>query len=52
MLLVAEVEQQVLQPQRWREATEDSMARVVVEVVEVAGSHLAKVAMDRKALWL
>jgi hypothetical protein len=52
MLLVAVEAQQVLQPPQWQEATEDSMARVVVEVVEVAGSHLAKVAMARKELWL
>jgi hypothetical protein len=52
MLLVVVVEQQVLQHPQWQEATEDSMVLVVVEVVEVAGSHLAKVAMVRKESWL
>jgi hypothetical protein len=52
MLLVAVEAQQVLQHPQWQEATEDSMVLVAVVAVEVAGSHLAKVAMARKELWL
>jgi hypothetical protein len=52
MLLVAVEAQQVLQSQRWREAMEDYMVRVVVEAVAVAVLRLAKAAMVRKVLWL
>jgi hypothetical protein len=52
MLLVAVEAQQVLQSQRWREATEDYMVRGVVEVVAAADLHLAKAAMVRKVLFL
>jgi hypothetical protein len=51
-LLVAVVAQQVFQHLQWQEATEDSMARVVVEAVAVAVLRLAKAAMVRKELWL
>jgi hypothetical protein len=50
--LVVVEEQQVLQHPLWQEAMEDFMVLVVVEAVEVAGSHLAKAAMVRKALLL
>jgi hypothetical protein len=49
-LLVVVEAQQVLLPLQWQEATEDSMVLVVVAAVAAADLHLAKAAMDRKAL--
>jgi sulfur carrier protein ThiS len=51
-LLAAAVDQQVLPRLQWREETEDCMVREAVEAVEEAGLHRARVAMDRRALWL
>jgi hypothetical protein len=52
ILLVAVVEQQVLQHPQWQGATEDSMVLAVVAVVVVVGLHQAKAATDRKVLLL
>jgi hypothetical protein len=51
LILLEEGEgQQVLPPQQWQVAMEDSMVLAVVVVGGVAGSRLAKVEMARKAL--